>query len=186
MPEKRISSFTAGFMITVAVFFDGIQFLLNLIPLIGTASAEVLGIIAWLIFYIWFKMKGVSFSDTKKSAALLLGGIVELMPVLSALPAWTLSTVLIIALTRAEDMVAIKKGVFSKEKVKKQVLAQKARQRAERQRQQQIASVMASQNQQEQVPILETERQRVPLQNLSFKNTPVAANDNIYEQKKAA
>lgn len=105
--EKPISNFSAVLMVAVAVIFDLLQFFLNLlhfIPAIGNAVAfvttSILTIIAWLTFYIWFKTKGVTFNTSKRMLSLGGGFLIELIPILNALPAWTLSVVIIIGSTR--------------------------------------------------------------------------------------
>lgn len=94
-------------MIIVAVIFDLLGLLLNLlhlIPVVGNVvafvSVSVLSIVAWMTLYIWFKTKGVSFNTSRRMLSLGGGFLVELIPILNALPAWTLSTILVIASTR--------------------------------------------------------------------------------------
>lgn len=108
-PKQRIDWITAILMIWLALFYDGIQFLLNFIPIIGNIlSSLLIGLWAWLSFYIWFKIKGVSFSKPSRSITLFGAGITEMVPLLNALPAWTLAVLILIATTKAEDALGVK------------------------------------------------------------------------------
>jgi len=111
--KSKISNTKAVFMIVVAVLFDlaGIVFdLLHFIPAVGNVAAIILttllDILAWLVFYVWFKMNGVSFANPKRALSLNGGFILELIPILNALPAWTLAVVLIIGSMKAEALIA--------------------------------------------------------------------------------
>jgi hypothetical protein len=77
-------------MIVVAVFFDILQWALVFI-LMGWLA----GLFAFLTFYVWFKSYGISFMKPKKALALFGGGLIEVIPVLSALPAWTVAVLII-------------------------------------------------------------------------------------------
>lgn len=108
-PKQRVDWITAILMIWLALFYDGTQFLLNFIPVIGNMlSSLLIGLWAWLSFYIWFKIKGVSFSKPTRSITLFGAGITEMVPILNALPAWTLAVLILIATTKAEDSIGIK------------------------------------------------------------------------------
>jgi len=105
--DTPITKTTAVFMITLAVIFDLIQFLVSLlhfIPVIGNAVAFVgtttITIVASMTFYIWFKINGVSFNTSKRIVSFGGGILTEFIPILNALPAWTFSVVLVITSTR--------------------------------------------------------------------------------------
>lgn len=98
-------------MVAVALLFDGLQAAANLlhgIPLVGNLSAiAITGLIsvwAWLTFYVWFKLNGISFVSPKRALALNGGFLLEIIPVLNALPAWTAAVVIIFLSTRAEEL----------------------------------------------------------------------------------
>jgi len=100
-------------MLTVALLFDGLQFgtdLLHVLPIIGTVAQSVADILisvwAWLTFYVWFKIRGVSFINPKRFAVLNGGALLEMIPVINTLPAWTLAVFLLIGITRAEELLA--------------------------------------------------------------------------------
>ncbi|NQV87935.1 MAG: hypothetical protein HQ402_00060 [Parcubacteria group bacterium] len=111
--KSKISNTKAVFMIVVAVLFDlaGVVFnLLHFIPAVGNVAAIILtallDILAWLTFFVWFKMNGVSFANPKRALSLNGGFILKLIPILNALPAWTLAVVLIIGSMKAEALIA--------------------------------------------------------------------------------
>lgn len=88
---------TMGFMIAVAVFIDAIQAGVNLmdaIPFVGLILSSVvsdgISIFAFLTFFLWFHLAGLKF-DSKIAASTVGAFFIELIPVLNALPAWTLS-----------------------------------------------------------------------------------------------
>lgn len=101
MENEKISKITMVAMIAVALFFDGIQFaagLINFIPFVGFILALVItsgvSIFAWLTFFLWFRLAGSKF-DSKIVSTTVGTFFIELIPILNALPAWTLSIVVI-------------------------------------------------------------------------------------------
>lgn len=97
IPEKkreRIKTWMVISMIVVALFVD----LITLIPIIAWSASAA----AYVGFFIWFKMRGVSFTKNPKNfMAFGVGAIVEFF--LSFLPSFTASVVAIIIFTKAED-----------------------------------------------------------------------------------
>ncbi|MBI4132741.1 MAG: hypothetical protein HY473_01405 [Candidatus Sungbacteria bacterium] len=87
-------------MVGVAAGVDGAQGLLDLLG-IGVILSIPISIVAWLTFYLWFKMKGVSFGGAKLgrsgSSSLVRNPLfiiaaalgIEMVPFVNALPAWT-------------------------------------------------------------------------------------------------
>ena len=82
--EKGLKSTTVVLMIAVALFFDALQALLTFIFMGWLA-----GIFAGLTFYLWFKIHGISFMKPKRLMAFGGASLIEIIPFLSALPAWT-------------------------------------------------------------------------------------------------
>ena len=97
--DHEISKITMWAMIAVALFFDGIQAgvaWIYFIPFVGFILAWVIStgvsIFAFLTFFLWFHLAGLKFNS--KIATTTVGAFfIELIPGLSALPAWTLSIV---------------------------------------------------------------------------------------------
>lgn len=99
-------------MLIVAMGIDLIQAavnLLNLIPIVGMVIALIISwcidVGAWIGFFIWYKMHDVVFMD-KASKMLTFGStlVIECTPFLNALPAWTLSVLLMVYIVRREDV----------------------------------------------------------------------------------
>lgn len=111
--ERRISKPTAAIMVSTALFFDLIGLLLNFIPFIGWIIIWILNVIIWLILFFWFKIKGVKYSSKR---ALNLGGglLLEMIPILDALPAWTLAVILMIRSSWKEDKESAESGLKAK------------------------------------------------------------------------
>ena len=97
---QRIDNVTAGLMITVAVIFD----ILSLIPLLNI----LVDIIAWLIFGLWFTLRGISFLNPRRFATFAVSFIVGLIPILSILPELTLAIIATILMVKSEDRLGIK------------------------------------------------------------------------------
>lgn len=105
----RISAIESGLMIAVAVIYDLIQ--AALVWILGWVGVGFIG--AWLVtiwatmtFGLWFTLKGASIMSGKRAATLGLGTLIEAMPLLNSLPGWTVSTIISLFVTRAEDILA--------------------------------------------------------------------------------
>ena len=101
----KISNVTAVLMVSVALFFDliiGLVSLINFIlpPLGAILSAPVI-ILGYATIYLWFMIKGVKLMTGKKLAAMGLGPVIALIPIL---PGVTTSTVLTIIFDRKEGL----------------------------------------------------------------------------------
>src|SRR3989338_7539453 len=111
--KPRISPVEGILMVLAALTFDGGQFIFNLIPILGIVISIIIDIIAWGTFFLWLKMKGISFGFSAKfgrthrsggGQSMLRNPLfiitcafgVELIPILNALPAWTLAIVVTI------------------------------------------------------------------------------------------
>lgn len=105
--------FTALVMVLLAVFFDGLQdffLLFNLIPIVGFILSALFSwlvtIFSTVIFGLWFFLCGVSYTDRKAATKLLIilsSVVVELIPIIDALPAITFGVVALIIVSRIED-----------------------------------------------------------------------------------
>ncbi len=102
-------------LIGMALLFDGVQAELSIlhgVPFIGNLAGTIATffIDIWAFLSIWFGFKladpNISFMRPKRAITLLGGGIIELIPVVNALPAWTLSVVILIVISRGEEALA--------------------------------------------------------------------------------
>ena len=100
-------------MLGVALMIDFLQIVIGfiaLIPILGLILAVLLGafvsIAAWMAFYFWFTLLGVSFFKRAdaKAAVWFTGALLEITP-LGILPLWTATIAATIALVRIEDKV---------------------------------------------------------------------------------
>lgn len=84
-------------MLLVAGIFD----LISLIPVLNF----VVWVFAWLTFWFWFKMKGISLITDKKRL-LTVGGVslIEIIPAISILPSWIALVVIIYSINKAEKI----------------------------------------------------------------------------------
>jgi len=116
--RPRISPVEGMLMVLAALTFDGGQFLFNLIPVLGIVISIIIDIFAWGTFFLWLKMKGISFGfsakwgKTRRSGggeSMLKNPLfiitcafgIELIPILNALPAWTLAIVVTVLIEYA-------------------------------------------------------------------------------------
>ena len=80
-PTLRISVFISGLMIAVAGIYDGAQALVEIVTfgLLGWLINPLIDLWAFMTFFTWFSLKGVSF--VRPSKALTLGGatFIEMM-----------------------------------------------------------------------------------------------------------
>ena len=83
--EKGLKNHTIILMVAVALFFDALQWLLGFIFM-----GWLVSIFAWLTFYVWFKINGISFMKPKRFITFGGSFIIELIPVVGdVLPTWT-------------------------------------------------------------------------------------------------
>ena len=96
MPEEKketgLKNHTIVFMVVVALFYDALQWLLAFIFMDWLVS-----IFAYLTFFLWFRLNGISFMKPKR--LLTAGGsfVLEIFPWVATLPALT-GAVIFIAL----------------------------------------------------------------------------------------
>ena len=82
--EKGLGNPTIIFMVAVAVFFDITPWLLVFVFMDWLVS-----IFAYLTFFLWFKIQGVSFMKPKRILAFGTSFLLEIIPFVAALPALT-------------------------------------------------------------------------------------------------
>ena len=97
-------------MIIVALFFDGIQagtIYIYAIPFVGFVLGPLIAggtsLFAFMTFSLWFRLSEIKF-NTKIVATTAGAFFIELIPVLNALPAWTLSIVLIMLMQKSKKV----------------------------------------------------------------------------------
>ncbi len=118
--QVRISNTHASALIGVALFFDAVQFMavpMFVLPGIGGGLAIIIPFIitcsAFIVLGFWFALKRVNFLTGEQKYLKLIAAfgslVIDIMPIISALPAITMGTVVVIIGTRIEDTVGKKK-----------------------------------------------------------------------------
>jgi hypothetical protein len=109
--RRKISNVNAFFIIAVAVICDCLQFLLTL-GVISSIFNVLITIIAWVIFGVWFFILGINYFKGKKALSKVVSVfgslVIELIPILDALPTLTLGVIGIIVSSRKEEAEARK------------------------------------------------------------------------------
>ena len=89
--SSRIGVLNATLLILVALGIDGVQAFLNLI-VIGVVLNWLIDIFAWLMFFVWLHLLGISMSEAKGMRTLIFLGAAfgfEFLPLINTLPGWT-------------------------------------------------------------------------------------------------
>jgi len=129
--NRRIGNFTAVAMTTVALILDLIEIVLVFFG-IGLIINRLITFVEYSIFILWFWMLDVNFTKlTNKNAEkrliiMITTAVIEMIPGIGALPAFTFGVVRMIIVTRAEDrsllnerMETVTKGrVLNREKLR--------------------------------------------------------------------
>lgn len=116
--QKELNNTTITLMIGTAVFYDALQALLTLIFM-----GWLVGIFAGLTFYVWFKSYGISFMKPKRFVTFSGSFLIEIIPFLSILPAWTLAITFLALETKIKKVLpkSVQKVVSSTPGLKKTV-----------------------------------------------------------------
>ena len=101
MQEKPfLKKSTIALMIATAIFFDAMQWLLAFILMDWLA-----GFFAFMTFYLWFKLHGMSFATPKRAGTMATALIIEMIPVISAIaPTWTGAVIILILDTKIKKV----------------------------------------------------------------------------------
>jgi hypothetical protein len=98
---KELKNHTIALMIGTALFFDSLQWLLAFVFMDWLA-----GFFAFLTFFVWFKFYGMKFITPKRIATMGGAFLIEIIPVLAALPAWTGAVVILILDMKAKKLLS--------------------------------------------------------------------------------
>lgn len=104
MKSNPLSDTTVFGMIFVALLFDAAQAIIGWIPIFGNILSDFFSVAVFLIFFLWFKMYGISMLTPKRLRALAAGGVIEMIPYLNILPAWTGVVVYLIGTTKIQEI----------------------------------------------------------------------------------
>ncbi len=98
-------------MLAVAIFFDVILALIQLIPIAGSVASAVFNVVPFMIFFIWYKLLGISFANPKKSISFFGVGVIEFIPIINILPTWTLEIVYMYVLQKKDVILEKAAGI---------------------------------------------------------------------------
>lgn len=101
--EKKLSSGTTYLMIGTALLYDLLQFCVGWIPFVGQILGWIVSFFAGLTFWLWFRIHDIPFNK-KRTASLATGVVIEIIPLVNMLPAWTLAVVSMIATTKIKEV----------------------------------------------------------------------------------
>lgn len=97
--HKKIGIVMAFLLMYFAICADLIQFAITFLPAAGQIINTVASIAIGLAFFVWFRIIGIKFSlikDPKKMFGIVAGPIIEVIPVIQALPGWSVAIFLTI------------------------------------------------------------------------------------------
>lgn len=100
--RPKIGNAMAFFMLAAAGSIDLIQIVLEWI-VVGFFINWAIDIGAWVLFFLWFKSRGVSFMNIKKAGVFTGLAFLEIIPVVDELPLWVLDILLMIAIVKVEN-----------------------------------------------------------------------------------
>tara|TARA_B100001971_G_scaffold135384_1_gene125058 strand:- start:359 stop:751 length:393 start_codon:yes stop_codon:yes gene_type:complete len=107
--KQRIGNMQGWLMVAVAAAVDIVQILLVFFFGVGLLVNRFITIFAFMMFFFWFALNGVSFltgkMSMKKMTRFFGTAFGEIIPVLGALPLWALGIWLTIRSVREEDKV---------------------------------------------------------------------------------
>ena len=104
MEGNSIKETTIFLMIFTALCFDGGQAIVGWIPVVGNIIADIVSLFAFMTFLLWFKMHGIQMLTPKRFGSLVGGGVIEMIPFLNILPAWTMVVVYLIGTTKVQEL----------------------------------------------------------------------------------
>ena len=189
--RNRIPSIVGAFMLGVSLLFDGFQGGLDIIPFAGWLLADAVGCVGLLTMFLWFTFRGVKYGGSAKKTILNFStAIIEFVPLLNALPALTLSTAMMIAMTKTEDT-AFNLNLQNTSIATKNIsrVSSTSKPSGGGQLPQETANdtmYQPSQENEESKNNSSTNRQPAPLRNQNLKGVvPTAANDDSYLPKAA-
>ena len=87
-------------LLAVSVIFDLVQGALDFIPVIGQILNIPIDIIAWIVFYLMLRRRGIRLDSMKLFLAFSSGIVLDLVPFVNMF-AWTLDMLLVIATVKA-------------------------------------------------------------------------------------
>lgn len=104
MNESKLKDSTVFLMIGTALFFDFIQALVGWIPIVGNILSDVLSVFIFMTFSLWFWSNGIKMITPKRLSSMIAGGLIEMIPFVNILPAWTCVVIYLIGTTKIKEL----------------------------------------------------------------------------------
>ena len=111
--EKEIKDVTMFLMIGTALFFDVVQIVIGWIPVFGNVLSMCVSLFAFMSFFLWFYMYGIRMITPKRLFTMIGAGIIEMIPYVDLLPAWTLTVIFLIGTTKVKKLAEKHPGLAS-------------------------------------------------------------------------
>lgn len=111
--ENEIKETTAFLMIFTALFFDALQAVIGWIPIFGNLLAMGISLFAFMTFFLWFYVYGISMTTPKRLGGMIGGGIIEMIPYIDLIPAWTFVVIYLIGTTKIKEIVEKHPGLVN-------------------------------------------------------------------------
>lgn len=92
--QAGVSRITFLMMMAVAIVCDISLALIALVPYVGWVINGLLSPCVFILFFTWYKIKGIKYTSMRKMAVLPAGLLIEMIPYVNILPGWTVSVFL--------------------------------------------------------------------------------------------
>lgn len=104
MKKTPLSDVTIFLMIFTVLCLEGIQAFLGWIPIVGNFFAFMMDVFIFFTFFLWFLRHGIKMMTLKRFGSMGAAGIIEMIPYLNLLPAWTLVVIYLIGTTKIMEL----------------------------------------------------------------------------------
>ena len=102
--QSRINGFHTVTLLSAAAFVDTLQTVVTFIPVVGPFIATAVAITARIVFGVWFMVLRVGLADkSRRFIANISMTLAEMLPLINALPIWTIGMWTIIRQVKKED-----------------------------------------------------------------------------------
>jgi hypothetical protein len=108
--KELISKTNFFIMLVAAIFVDVVLSLIQLIPFAGSVAASVFNVIPLMIFFIWYKLLGISFANPKKAVSFFGASVIEFIPIINILPTWTAEIIYMYTLQNKDKILSVVAG----------------------------------------------------------------------------
>lgn len=102
--KNRLGTAQAPLLLATALLVDTFQTMLGLV-IVGALFSPLITVLAWLSYFVWYKLLDIGFMDrgVQKLFIFFGAGLLEMIPYINIIPAWTTSVILMIFIVKHED-----------------------------------------------------------------------------------